>query len=73
MLGPVKRAGEVATAASVLGAENFGFAGLISPLDGLLGIHNAVPMGAVMAFTSLVLILALWLIVRPESVSAPTR
>ncbi|HAM27469.1 MAG TPA: Bcr/CflA family drug resistance efflux transporter [Microbacteriaceae bacterium] len=73
VLGLVNHAGEAATAASVLGAVNFGLAGLISPIVGLFGIHNAEPMGTVMAFTALVSILALWLIVRPRSVPALAR
>jgi DHA1 family bicyclomycin/chloramphenicol resistance-like MFS transporter len=70
VLGLVNHAGEAATAASVLGAVNFGLAGLISPIVGLFGIHNAVPMGAVMAATATVSVIALWLVVRPGSVPA---
>jgi len=73
VLGLVNHADEAATAASVLGAVNFGLAGLISPIVGLFGIHNAVPMGTVMAFTSLVSIVALWFIVRPRTVPALAR
>ena len=62
--------GEAATAASVMGAMNFGLAGLISPIVGLFGIHNAVPMGAVMATTAVVSLLVMWLIVRPQTVPA---
>ena len=61
---------EAATAASVLGAANFGLAGLISPLVGYLGIDTAVPMGFVMASTAVVSIGVLWLLVRPRSVPA---
>ncbi|MEY2457655.1 MAG: transporter, family, multidrug resistance protein, partial [Acidimicrobiaceae bacterium] len=56
------------TAASLLGALNFGLAGLISPVVGLLGVSSAVPMGAVMAGTSMVAILALWFVVQPRTV-----
>ena len=62
--------GEAATAASVMGAMNFGLAGLISPIVGLFGIHDAVPMGAVMALTAVVSLLVMWLIVRPQTVPA---
>ena len=62
--------GEAATAASVMGAMNFGLAGLISPIVGLFGIHNAVPMGTVMATTAVVSLLVMWLIVRPQTVPA---
>lgn len=59
---------EAGTAASLLGAMNFGLAGLLSPIVGLFGISSAVPMGAVMAATSVVAIASLWLIVRPRTV-----
>lgn len=59
---------EAGTAASLLGALNFGIAGLVSPVVGLLGTSSAVPMGAVMAVCALVSIGALWFIVRPKTV-----
>lgn len=61
---------EAGTAASLLGAANFGIAGLISPVVGLLGVSTAVPMGAVMLGTSVVSIVVLWTVVRPRSVPA---
>lgn len=64
---------EAGTAASLLGALNFGLAGLTSPIVGLFGIHNAVPMGVVMACTSTVSIVVLWAIVRPRTVPALAR
>ncbi|MCS5736285.1 multidrug effflux MFS transporter [Herbiconiux sp. CPCC 203386] len=64
---------EAGTAASLLGAVNFGLAGLISPLVGVLGIGSATPMASVMAGTAIVSIVALWLIVRPKRVPALTR
>jgi MFS transporter, DHA1 family, multidrug resistance protein len=64
---------EAGTAASVLGALNFGLAGLTSPIAGLFGIHDAVPMGGVMAVTALFSILALWFVVRPWTVPALAR
>ena len=70
VLGLVNHAGEAGTAASVLGAVNFGLAGLISPLVGLFGIHNAVPMGTVMAATATVSVISLWFVVRPHTVPA---
>jgi DHA1 family bicyclomycin/chloramphenicol resistance-like MFS transporter len=66
-------ASEAGTAASVLGAVNFGLAGAISPIVGLFGIHNAVPMGVIMGCTSLVSIVVLWTIVRPWRVPALVR
>lgn len=56
------------TAASLLGAMNFGIAGLVSPVVGLFGVDSAVPMGMVMMIAALVAVGALWLIVRPHSV-----
>jgi DHA1 family bicyclomycin/chloramphenicol resistance-like MFS transporter len=61
---------EAATAASVLGAVNFGLAGLISPIVGYFGVETAVPMGSVMASTAIVSILTLWFLVRPRTVPA---
>jgi DHA1 family bicyclomycin/chloramphenicol resistance-like MFS transporter len=61
---------EAATAASVLGAVNFGLAGLISPIVGYFGVETATPMGAVMAATAVVSILTLWILVRPRAVPA---
>jgi DHA1 family bicyclomycin/chloramphenicol resistance-like MFS transporter len=62
--------GEAATAASVLGAVNFGLAGIISPIVGLFGIHNAIPMGGVMAITATVSLVVMVLLVRPRTVPA---
>jgi DHA1 family bicyclomycin/chloramphenicol resistance-like MFS transporter len=59
---------EAGTAASLLGAANFGVAGLISPLVGVLGVASALPMGSVMAGSALVSIGSLWFIVRPRTV-----
>ena len=64
---------EAGTAASLLGALNFGLAGLISPVVGLFGIQNAVPMGAIMGCTALVSIVMLLVVVRPWSVPALSR
>lgn len=57
------------TAASLLGATNFGLAGLISPVAGWLGGGTAA-MGLVMACTATGAILSLWFIVRPRTVPA---
>jgi DHA1 family bicyclomycin/chloramphenicol resistance-like MFS transporter len=61
---------EAGTAASLLGALNFGIAGIVSPVVGILGVGSAAPMGYVMAVCALVSIAALWLIVRPRTVPA---
>lgn len=60
------------TAASIIGATNFGVAGLISPLVGWIardaGI-TATTMASVMVGCAVVGVLALWLIVRPRTVA----
>ncbi|ANP71383.1 multidrug effflux MFS transporter [Cryobacterium arcticum] len=61
---------EAGTAASLLGAANFGIAGLISPVVGLLGVGTAVPMASVMGVCAIISVLSLWLIVRPRTVAA---
>ncbi len=61
---------EAGTAASLLGAANFGIAGIVSPVVGLLGVGSAAPMGTVMAICAAVSICSLWLIVRPRTVPA---
>lgn len=65
--------GEAATAASLMGAVNFGLAGLLSPIVGLFGIHDAIPMGIMMMSTSLVSVIVMLAVVRPRSVPALTR
>ncbi|MCU1476672.1 MAG: Bcr/CflA family drug resistance efflux transporter [Subtercola sp.] len=64
---------EAATAASLLGAVNFGLAGLVSPIVGAFGVATAVPMGSVMACTAVVSIVVLWVVVRPRSVASITH
>lgn len=70
VLALVNHGREAGTAASLLGALNFGLAGVISPIVGWLGIDTAIPMGSVMLATSLVSVGALWLIVQPKRVPA---
>lgn len=64
---------EAGTAASLLGAVNFGLAGLISPIVGLFGIHNAIPMGVIMACTASISIVVMWSVVRPWRVPSLSR
>ncbi len=63
------------TAASLIGATNFGIAGVISPVVGWIsrdaGI-TATTMAAVMAGCAVIGVLALWLIVRPRTVAMLT-
>lgn len=65
--------GEAATAASLMGAVNFGAAGLLSPIIGLFGIHNAIPMAVMMVCTSTVSLLVIAFVIRPRSVPALSR
>ena len=65
--------GEAATAASLMGAVNFGLAGLLSPIIGLFGIHNALPMAVMMICTSTVSLLVIGFVVRPKTVPALSR
>ncbi|GAA1853398.1 multidrug effflux MFS transporter [Microbacterium koreense] len=59
------------TAQSILGAANFGVAGIISPLVGWLSVGSgitATTMAAVMVGCAVIGILALWILVRPRTV-----
>ena len=63
------------TAASIIGATNFGVAGMISPLVGWIakdaGI-TATTMASVMVGCAVIGLLSLWLIVRPKTVAQLT-
>ncbi len=67
-LALVKHGHEAGTAASVLGAMNFGVAGIVSPIVGLFTITNAIPMGGVMVVAVVIAIIVLWTVVRPRTV-----
>lgn len=67
VLGLVNHGREAGTAASLLGALNFGVAGLTSPIVGALGVSTQ-SMAGVMICTATISIAALWIIVRPRSV-----
>ncbi|MGZ0712957.1 multidrug effflux MFS transporter (plasmid) [Coraliomargarita sp. W4R53] len=59
------------TAQSIVGAANFGVAGLISPIVGLIAVGSgitATTMASVMVGCAVIGILSLWLIVRPRTV-----
>nr|WP_269045436.1 multidrug effflux MFS transporter [Paenarthrobacter sp. Z7-10] len=70
VLGLARHGAQAGTAASLLGAATFGFAGILSPLVGLFGVKSATPMGAIMACCIALLIASLWLVVRPRTVPA---
>nr|WP_235037988.1 multidrug effflux MFS transporter [Microbacterium sp. 18062] len=63
------------TAQSIIGATNFGVAGIVSPLVGWLS-HDAgitaTTMASVMVGCGVVAVLSLWLLVRPRSVAQLT-
>jgi MFS transporter, DHA1 family, multidrug resistance protein len=73
VLALANHGGEAATAASLLGALNFGLAGLLSPIVGLFGITNAIPMAAVMGCTAILSLLVMIIVVRPRTVPALSR
>lgn len=59
------------TAASIIGATNFGVAGLITPLVGWIAKDSAITattMASVMVGCAVIGVLSLWLIVRPRTV-----
>lgn len=57
---------EAGTAASFLGAVNFGLAGALSPIIGILGVDTARPMAGMMAIATLISATVLWTVVRPR-------
>ncbi|QEO08724.1 multidrug effflux MFS transporter [Protaetiibacter larvae] len=67
-LALVRHGHEAGTAASVLGAANFGVAGIVSPIVGLFAITNAIPMAGVMLVAIAIAIVVLWTVVRPRTV-----
>lgn len=69
----LSRHGEAAgTAASVLGAVQFGVGGLAAPLVGLLG-NDAVAMATVIAVAAIAALAVLLLLVRPNLLEWPAR
>ncbi|MGA7203632.1 MAG: multidrug effflux MFS transporter [Specibacter sp.] len=68
VLGLARNGKQAGTAASLLGAATFGFAGLITPVVGLVGVATATPMALIMGGCILLAMAALWFIVRPRTV-----
>lgn len=68
VMGLARNGRQAGTAASLLGATTFGFAGIITPVVGLLGVASATPMALIMGSCILLAIAALWFIVRPRMV-----
>jgi DHA1 family bicyclomycin/chloramphenicol resistance-like MFS transporter len=72
-LALARHGSEAGTAASLLGAANFGIAAAVTPIVGLFGAQRALPMGAVMLACAVLAGLLLWLVIRPRTVPALTR
>lgn len=68
VMGLARNGSQAGTAASLLGATIFGFAGIITPIVGFIGVKTATPMAIIMGGCSLLAMAALWLIVRPRTV-----
>ncbi|WP_104091442.1 multidrug effflux MFS transporter [Arthrobacter sp. GMC3] len=68
VMGLARNGKQAGTAASLLGAATFGFAGLITPVVGLVGVATATPMAIIMGGSILLAMAALWFIVRPRMV-----
>ncbi|WP_432561779.1 multidrug effflux MFS transporter [Kineococcus sp. SYSU DK003] len=65
VLALARHGARAGTAAAVLGAVNFGLAGLLSPVVGLVGVGSALPVGTAMALVGMLALLLLLLVVRP--------
>lgn len=63
-LGLADQAARAGTAAALMGAANFGLAGLASPIVGAIGITTMTPLGVVMGACMTLATLALWTLVR---------
>ena len=70
VLGLIHHGEEAGTAASLLGAANFGLAAVVSPVMGLLGSLTGVSIGIVITIASTLAVASLIALVRPRSVPA---
>lgn len=59
------------TGSAVMGALQFGLGAVVSPLVGLRGEHDAVPMAVVMVVLALAAVLSTWSAVRASPSAAP--
>lgn len=59
---------QAGTAASLLGAINFGLAGILSPVIGLFGMATPMPMAGMMMSAAAVALVLLWAVIRPRTV-----
>ncbi|WP_426738206.1 multidrug effflux MFS transporter [Plantibacter sp. 2H11-2] len=71
--GLADHAARAGTAAALLGAVNFGLAGVAAPIVGALGVTTFVPLGLVMGSAMTLATLLLWLMVSRPRRTAPAR
>lgn len=62
---------EAGTAAALVGAANFGMAGLAAPIVGAIGITSFGPLGLVMGTAMTLGTIVLWALVRPRAQMLP--
>jgi MFS transporter, DHA1 family, multidrug resistance protein len=65
VIGLGRNGHQAGTASALLGATNFGMAGLASPVVGAIGVDSAVPMALMMGGTQVISTALLWWLVRP--------
>ncbi|WP_380161959.1 multidrug effflux MFS transporter [Kineococcus sp. R86509] len=65
VIGMARHAGRAGTAAALLGAANFGLAGVLSPVVGAIGVDSAQPVGVTMGLVGTSAVVVLVLLVRP--------
>lgn len=70
-LGLADHAARAGTAAALMGAANFGLAGIASPIVGAIGISTMTPLGVVMGIAMTVATVALWFLVRHTGSADP--
>lgn len=68
VLGLIHHGEEAGTAASLLGAGNFGLAAVVAPLVGLIGSQSAASIGVVAVVGGTLAMTAIWTLVRPRTV-----
>lgn len=66
VIGMGRNGHQAGTAAALLGATNFGMAGLAAPVVGAIGVDSAVPMSLMMGGSQLLAVALLWWLVRPR-------
>ena len=69
VLGLIHHGEEAGTAASLLGAGNFGLAAVVAPLVGVIGSQSASSIGVIAVVGGVLAMTALWTLVRPRTVA----